>query len=355
MATTTSIEELRASKQDREAAVYKDMKPKEKIGYLLNQKKAEISALLPKHVSPDRLLKVAQIAATTTPALAECDVASLVGSILQCAQMGLEPNTVMGHAYLVPFNTKRKDAEGNERWVKSVQVIVGYKGLIDLARRSGQIVSIAAHEVCENDTFVLSYGLEERLDHVPAMGERGDVLGFYAVAHMRDGGHCFEFMSRLQVEQIRDASQSAMKDEYVNGKKTGRRIPKAGPWWDHFVEMGRKTVIRRLAKYLPLSIEFASAVALDAMAATGKDQKPDTFDGVFTSMDEDTPAGDDADEAPPQLTEQPSVTIPQNVNAATGEWTPSPEELAEIKARELAEAVEAQPAAQPRTKRAPLE
>ena len=66
----------------------------------------------------------------------KCDVASLVGAIGQCAQMGLEPNTILGHAYLVPFNTKRKDASGVERWVNSVQVIIGYKGLIDLARRS---------------------------------------------------------------------------------------------------------------------------------------------------------------------------------------------------------------------------
>lgn len=138
-----------------------DMKPKEQVAYLLDQKKGEIAKMLPSHLNAERLLKVAQIAATTTPGLAKCDVASLVGAIGQCAQMGLEPNTVLGHAYLVPFNTKRKDANGVERWVNSVQVIIGYKGLIDLARRSGQIVSIAAHEVCTNDKFELVYGLDE--------------------------------------------------------------------------------------------------------------------------------------------------------------------------------------------------
>src|SRR5690606_38632497 len=109
---------------------------------------------------------------------------------------------------LVPFNTKRKDANGVERWVNSVQVIIGYKGLIDLARRSGQIVSIAAHEVCEADQFDLVYGLDEKLEHRPAMGERGEAIGFYAVAKLKDGGHCFEFMSRLQVEKIMRATQS---------------------------------------------------------------------------------------------------------------------------------------------------
>jgi recombination protein RecT len=258
------------------------MKPKEQIAHLLQSKRGEIAKMLPKHLNAERLLKVAQIAATTTPALAKCDVASLVGAIGQCAQMGLEPNTVLGHAYLVPFNTKRKDpATGAERWVNSVQVIIGYKGLIDLARRSGQIVSIAAHEVCEQDTFDLVYGLDEKLEHRPAMGERGEVIGFYAVAKLKDGGHCFEFMSRLQVEQIMAGTQS--KGKY-------------GPWKDNFTEMGRKTVIRRLAKYLPLSIEFQTAAALDGMAEAGKDQNLDNsniIDGEFTMMPDDMPHGDD--------------------------------------------------------------
>ena len=161
---TSNLAEMRSTNVAAERPLA-DMKPKEQISYLLNQKKGELAKMLPKTLSIDRLLKVAQIAATTTPALAKCDVPSLVGAIGQCAQMGLEPNTVLGHAYLVPFNTKRKDANGNERWVNSVQVIIGYKGLIDLARRSGQIVSIAAHEVCEHDQFELVYGLDEKLNH----------------------------------------------------------------------------------------------------------------------------------------------------------------------------------------------
>lgn len=243
-----------------------EMKPKEQIAHLLQAKKGEIAKMLPKHLNAERLLKVAQIAATTTPALAECDVASLVGAIGQCAQMGLEPNTVLGHAYLVPFNTKR-----GSKWVKSVQVIIGYKGLIDLARRSGQIVSIAAHEVCQHDKFDMVYGLDERLEHKPALGDRGEVIGFYAVAKLKDGGHSFEFMSLHQVNQIMASTQS--KGAY-------------GPWKDHFIEMGRKTAIRRLAKYLPLSIEFQTAAVLDGMAESGKDQHLDTIDGDFAFVPE---------------------------------------------------------------------
>ncbi len=250
-----------------------NMRPKDQISYLLDQKKGEIAKMLPKHLTIDRLLKVAQIAATTTPALAKCDVASLIGAIGQCAQMGLEPNTVLGHAYLVPFNTKRKDAQGREKWVNSVQVIIGYKGLIDLARRSGQIVSIAAHEVCKNDKFDLVYGLEENLTHRPALDDRGDIIGFYAVAKLVGGGHAFEFMSNQQVREIMLNTQS--KGAY-------------GPWKDHFIEMGRKTVVRRLSKFLPLSIEFQTASALDELASIDKDQRLDenTIDGHFVFSDD---------------------------------------------------------------------
>lgn len=288
------------------------MKPKEQISYLLNQRKAEIAKMLPKHLNAERLLKVAQIAATTTPALAKCDVASLVGAIGQCAQMGLEPNTVLGHAYLVPFNTKRKDANGQERWVNSVQVIIGYKGLIDLARRSGQIISIAAHEVCERDEFEMVYGLDEKLTHKPAMGERGDLIGFYAVAKLKDGGHAFEFMSRLQVERIRDGSQ---------GWQTAVKFKKQAihPWQAHFVEMGRKTVIRRLAKFLPLSVEFQTASALDEFAETGRDQHIESaLEGDYNILGDDAPMVDEMEEQNP--TPEPA---PIDVDTTTGEIMPN--------------------------------
>jgi len=333
--TTAQLSELSELRASRPLA---DMKPREQIAYLLNERKGELAKMIPKTLSIDRLLKVAQIAATTTPQLAKCDVPSLIGAIGQCAQMGLEPNTVLGHAYLVPFNIKRKDQDGNERWVNSVQVIIGYKGLIDLARRSGQIVSIAAHEVCELDKFELVYGLDEKLNHTPALGERGAVIGFYAVAKLKDGGHCCEFMSTHQVQQIRDGSQGWQ--QAVKYKSQDRH-----PWSAHFVEMGRKTVIRRLAKYLPLSVEFQTAAALDGMAATGKDQKLDTIDGEFLVRDEDAPEIDEetgeltgtaapaAAPAPSQQREAPPAAAP-----LASEWAPTPQELAQIKARELAEA-----------------
>ena len=322
---TANLAELKQGQQQRNLA---EMKPKDQIAYLLKSRQAEIQKMLPKHLNAERLLKVAQIAATTTPALAKCDVPSLIGAIGQCAQMGLEPNTVLGHAYLVPFNTKRKDAGGNERWVNSVQVIIGYKGLIDLARRSGQIVSIAAHEVCMADHFDMVYGLDEKLEHKPALGERGDIIGFYAVAKLKDGGHCFEFMSLHQVREIMAATQS--KGKY-------------GPWKDHFTEMGRKTVIRRLAKYLPLSIEFQTAAALDGMAEGGKDQHLDTLDGDFAIVPDDAPyAAGTVDQETGEITDHQDDELrqleQQNTSGQSGGFQPTAEEIAEIQAREMAEA-----------------
>jgi len=271
MRKTMSTQALKAIVTGDKADVpdFGTLKPKAQIAQLLRHKQGDIAKMLPRHLNIERLLKVAQIAATTTPALLKCDIPSLIAAIGQCAQMGLEPNTVLGHAYLVPFKVQRQNPTGEKQWVNSVQVIIGYKGLIDLARRSGQIISIAAHEVCEHDAFELVYGLDEKLSHTPALHERGDVIGFYAIAKLKDGGHCFEFMSRLQIETIRDANQA----------KNYRPSP---VWTQHFTEMGRKTVIRRLAKYLPLSIEFQTAVALDNLAEAGQDQQLDPFENDLT-------------------------------------------------------------------------
>lgn len=248
--------------------------------------KSTLAAVLPEHVTADRMNQIALGALRTTPKLKECTVESLFGAVVQCAQLGLEPNTPMGHAYLIPF---RNNAQGRQ----DVQVIIGYRGLVDLARRSGQIVSIAAHEVCENDQFEFRYGLDETLDHIPALGDRGKVVRFYAAAKLKGGGHAFEVMSVEQVIAIRDASQNWQTAVRYNKQKNS-------PWEKHFVEMGRKTLIRRLFKYLPVSIEMARASDLDAKGSTGEAQNLDSvLEGEFDVVspiddytDPDSPAAD---------------------------------------------------------------
>lgn len=244
--------------------------------------KSTLAAVLPKHVSPDRMLKIALGALRTTPKLMECTVESLMGAVVQCSQLGLEPNTPLGHAYLIPFEKKKK--QGNQ-WVTDkveTQIVIGYKGLIDLARRSGQVVSIAAHSVHENDRFEYAYGLDEKLEHKPAMSNRGRVIAFYAVAKLVGGGHAFEVMSAEQVNEIRDASQNF---------KFARDKEKT-VWGQHYEEMGRKTVLRRLFKYLPVSIELANASTLDGLHARGESQ---ALDNVLEG-DYITPANDYAED-----------------------------------------------------------
>nr|WP_284502915.1 recombinase RecT [Caballeronia sp. AZ10_KS36] len=260
--------------------------------------KATLAAVLPKHVSPDRMLKIALGALRTTPKLMECTVESLMGAVVQCSQLGLEPNTPLGHAYLIPFEKKKKS--GNQ-WVTDkveTQIVIGYKGLIDLARRSGQVVSIAAHAVHEGDTFDYAYGLDEKLEHKPAMTNRGRVIAFYAVAKLVGGGHAFEVMSAEQVNEIRDASQN-----YKFARDKEKTV-----WGQHYEEMGRKTVLRRLFKYLPVSIELATAAAIDDVGARGTSQALDTvLDGegyITPSDDADGFAGETVDQQTGEITDQ---------------------------------------------------
>lgn len=238
--------------------------------------KGVLAAVLPKHVNADRMLKIALGAMRTTPKLMQCTTESLFGAIVQCSQLGLEPNTPLGHAYLIPFEKKRK--QGNQ-WVvekTETQIVLGYKGLIDLARRSGQVISISAHEVCRNDKFDYAYGLNERLEHVPASGDRGEVVFFYAVAKLVGGGHAFEVMTRSDVEKIRNESQN-----FKFAQDKAKTV-----WGQHFVEMGRKTVLRRLFKYLPVSIELATAAALDGKNSAGEEQNlGDVLTGDFSVVD----------------------------------------------------------------------
>lgn len=295
-ANPTSLAELKQTSKmvAREAGIGNVKK-------FFDSQKGTLAAVLPKHVSADRMLKIALGALRTTPKLMNCSVESLMGAVVHCSQLGLEPNTPLGHAYLIPF-------ENRKRGVTEVQIVLGYKGLIDLARRSGQIVSIAAHEVCAKDEFEYSYGLEETLVHKPAMGARGPVIAFYAVAKLVGGGHAFEVMSAEQINEIRDASQNY---KFARDKRST-------VWGQHYAEMGRKTVLRRLVKYLPVSIELASAAALDELNAVGRSQALDNvLEGDYiTPMEDD---GDDDDQG----------ASAANIDPDTGEVTETPNAASE--------------------------
>jgi len=235
--------------------------------------KEVIRAMLPKHVSPDRMLRIGLGAIRQNPKLLDCTIESLFGGLVLCSQFGLEPNTPMGHCYLIPFSTNKRLPNGKTEKVTEVQFIAGYRGLIDLSRRSGQIESISARVVYSNDEFELEYGTVDEIRHKPAYKDRGEVIGYYAVAKLKGGGKQFEFMPQEEIEQVRDGSQNASKDEWVDGRKTGNKIrQESSPWWKNPTEMGKKTVVRRLFKYLPTSIEMANAIGVDEKADSSGSQ-----------------------------------------------------------------------------------
>lgn len=247
---------------------------------LLERAKPQIALAVPKHLTPERLLRVGMTAIQRTPKLLECDPQSLLASLMQCAQLGLEPDGILGHAYLVPFKNNKRGG------ILEAQFMVGYKGLISLARRSGEVQSISAQVVYVNDEFDYCYGLDEKLYHKPAMGERGRPIAAYAIAKFKDGGHAFEVMTYDEIEAIRKRSKSS--DD--------------GPWVTDWPEMARKTPLRKLAKYLPLSIEFQRAAALDERVDAGISTfEPGEFPTVTTTS---SPAVGNGSQPDPEIRER---------------------------------------------------
>lgn len=233
--------------------------------------KQQIAAALPKHMTSERMARIVLTEVRKVPKLMECDQMSLMGAVMQASQLGLEPGAALGHCYLLPFNKRKK--EGNQ-WVTTTecQLIIGYRGMLDLSRRSGQILSLEARAIYEKDHYVIRMGLDSTIEHEPAweLDDRGAPLFFYAVAKLKDGGVQFEVMSVREINAIRDNSQG-YKAAVDAALKYNKEKPDS-PWVTHYDEMAKKTVIRRLFKYLPVSIEMQRAVGLDEAADIGLSQ-----------------------------------------------------------------------------------
>jgi len=196
-----------------------------------------IPASMRKHLTPDRITKIIISATLRQPKLLECEPASILKAAMTATSLGLECDGVLGGAYLVPYG-------------REAQFIIGYRGLIELARRSGNLTSIEAHVVRRGDSFRCKLGTEGSIEHEPnwEADELGEMFCVYAVAKFRDGGgHQFEVMTRAQVDAIRKSSKAG----------------NFGPWKDHYEEMARKSVVRRLCKYLPLSVDVRQALVAE--------------------------------------------------------------------------------------------
>ena len=227
----------------------------------LEKGKTQLAHALPKHITPDRVLRLMLTEAARTPKLLECSRDSVWGAVLQCAQLGLEPGGVLGQAYLVPFMNRKAGR-------LECQLIPGYKGLIKLAYQSGEVGAIRARIVREKDRFSYEYGINERLEHVPYRGDDpGDMVAVYAVAKIKGIDEPqFLVIEAWEMGIIRSRSKSAND----------------GPWVTDPPEMWKKSALRRLCKLLPASTEkdnLARAVALDEAA-----EAPDMDQGDFIDV-----------------------------------------------------------------------
>lgn len=237
-------------------------------GYIKSMEK-EIAKALPSVMTPERFTRITLSALSTNQKLAQTTPKSFLGAMMTAAQLGLEPNTPLGQAYLIPFKNKG---------VLECQFQLGYKGMIDLAYRSGQVEVIQAHTVYENDEFEFEYGLHPNLKHVPAKTGRGASAWFYGVFTTKDGGYGFDVMS---MEDVRAHAQRYSK-AYQNG-----------PWQTNFEEMAKKTVLKRALKYAPLKSDFVRALSADGTIKTELaedmfDVPPETIEVDGFTVDEGT-------------------------------------------------------------------
>lgn len=214
---------------------------------LLEKAVPSFAQVLPKHLSPDRLVRIAVASVAKNNDLLNCNGQSLLQAVLQAAELGLEPGSALGEAYLVPFG-------------KTVTMIPGYRGLISLARRSGQIEDIEAHVVFARDKFLHRKGTSACLDHEPSLeAERGAVICAYAIGWIKGSSKPHvEVMTKAEIDKV----------------SKGGNV-----WRDHYTEMARKTVVRRLVKYLPMSVELVRALEIeDESYAIGQSIGADVID-----------------------------------------------------------------------------
>ena len=232
------------------------LSPVENMNVLLKSMASQIKMALPSHLSSERFQRIALTAFSGNAKLQSCDPVSFLAAMMQSAQLGLEPNTPLGHAYLIPYKNQ-------------VSFQLGYKGLIDLAMRSGAYQSIYAHSVYEEDEFNIDYGLEQSLVHKPKLtGSRGNIVGYYGVYKLVNGGYGFAYMTRKEVED--------------HGRKFSKTYNN-GPWKTDFDAMARKTVIKQALKYAPVSIEIQKATSIDEKVASKENAKTAFENNVIES------------------------------------------------------------------------
>lgn len=255
-----------------------EKKPKSILDYVRDMA-PEIAKALPSVITPERFTRMVTTALSNNRQLLKCSPKSFIGAMMTAAQLGMEPNTPLGQAYLIPY---RNHGE------LECQFQIGYKGLLDLAYRSGEVTIVQAHTVYANDEFEYSFGLSPTLHHVPAKTDRGEPVFYYAVFQTKSGGYGFEVMS------VEDVRQHAIKYSKAYSSSSS-------PWKTNFDEMAKKTVLKRCLKYAPLKSDFARAVAQDATIKT--EIAEDMYEVPAEDYTIDDETGEVTDDTPDEQTE----------------------------------------------------
>lgn len=227
----------KATSSKQEVKITKSMS----IADMVKVLEPEIKKALPSVITPERFTRMALSSLNNTPKLAECTQMSFLAALMSAAQLGLEPNTSLGQAYLIPYNNKGK---------LECQLIIGYRGLIDLVYRNDQVQTIQAQAVYENDFFEYELGLNTKLIHKPALDDRGKVVLFYAIFKLKNGGFGFEVMSKTDIDAHAQKYSKAFTSSF-------------SPWKTDYECMACKTVIKKLLKYAPLKTDFLRALNSD--------------------------------------------------------------------------------------------
>ncbi len=277
------------------------------LSQLLERYKANIAVALPKHLTPDRMIRVALSAVSQSPKLLQCNPYTICGAIVQASILGLEPNSALGDCYLVPFwNSKGNQGKGG----LEAQLVIGYQGKIKLVANTGLLKIVKANVVRQNDVFEFDDGLSphilHRYHHIP---DRGPVIGFWAGAELSNGARSISFMT------VREAQEH--RDKFALAKDKDKKI--FGPWIDHFEAMALKTCIHKACKYLPKSVQAQTAWNLDEQHEAGIPQK---FSFDIPLELQPTPDDDLAGQIEGSTVQQPQRTSEQQQPSTTTNTTP---------------------------------
>lgn len=245
--TNTSLME----KVEKSDAVVREVSGKQGFPDLLSKYKGEIAKALPEHIKPERMMRLALGAFNKNPKLKQCDPMSIMSAVMESASLGLEMNTPLQEAYLIPYG-------------KEAQFQLGYKGIVELCHRTNKYTRIEAMEVYEQDHFEYELGLNRKLEHRIEGEQSGEPTHYYAVVELKNGFSAFTVMTHKQV--VNHASKYSQ-----SWSKQHNSFSKGSAWESHFISQAKKTVLKQALNLCPKTTELSYQLATEDKGSEKKD------------------------------------------------------------------------------------